>query len=50
VKTALTAARPNVRYIVTPKPLQDFLARRLPKRMVDGLIADRLGLRPSKAP
>ncbi len=50
VKTALTAARPSVRYIVTPKPLQDFLARTLPKRTVDGLIADRLGLRPAKGP
>ena len=47
VKTALTATPPSVRYIVTPSPIQDFLARTLPKRMVDGLIAGRLGLRPT---
>ncbi len=49
VKAALTAARPRVRTIVTPSPVQDFLARNLPKRWVDRLIADRLGLRPTKA-
>ncbi len=47
VKAALTAPRPRVRTIVTPSPVQDFLARNLPKRWVDRLIARRLGLRPS---
>ncbi len=47
VKAALTAARPRVRTIVTPSPVQDFLARNLPKRWVDRLIARRLGFRPS---
>ena len=44
VRIALTAARPKARYIVTSTPVQGFLARALPKRMVDGLIAGRLGL------
>ena len=48
VKTALTTAHPNARYIVTPAPLQDFLTRTLPKRTVDGVFASRLGLRPAK--
>lgn len=48
VKAALTATRPKVRTIVTPSPVQDFLARNLPKRWVDTLIAGRLGLRPPK--
>jgi hypothetical protein len=30
---ALTATRPCVRYTVTPQPLQDFMARALPKRI-----------------
>ncbi|MGO9423512.1 SDR family NAD(P)-dependent oxidoreductase [Roseiarcus sp.] len=47
VRTALSAQRPKVRYIVTPTPLQDFFARNLPKRLVDRLMADRLGLAPS---
>ncbi len=47
VKAALTGARPRVRTIVTPSPVQDFLARNLPKRWVDRLIARRLGFRPS---
>jgi NAD(P)-dependent dehydrogenase (short-subunit alcohol dehydrogenase family) len=48
VKSALEASRPRVRTVVTPTPVQDVLARALPKRVVDGLIADRLGLRPPK--
>jgi NAD(P)-dependent dehydrogenase (short-subunit alcohol dehydrogenase family) len=48
VATALTSARPCTRYTysVTPDPVQNFLARVLPKRLVDRLIAKRLGLRP----
>lgn len=43
---ALTAARPKVRYAVTPQPLQDWMARTLPKRVVDRMIGGRLGLLP----
>jgi NAD(P)-dependent dehydrogenase (short-subunit alcohol dehydrogenase family) len=44
VKTALTAAKPKTRYTVTPIPLQNLLVNILPKRMVDRIIARRLGL------
>ena len=47
VLRALTASRPCVRYTVTPQPLQDFLARTLPKRIVDQLIGGQLGLSPA---
>jgi NAD(P)-dependent dehydrogenase (short-subunit alcohol dehydrogenase family) len=43
---ALTTARPKVRYVVTPEPLLNFVVNTLPKRMVDRLIARRLGLMP----
>jgi NAD(P)-dependent dehydrogenase (short-subunit alcohol dehydrogenase family) len=43
VLTALTTPRPKVRYTLTPQPLQFFLVRFLPKRIVDRLIAKRLG-------
>jgi NAD(P)-dependent dehydrogenase (short-subunit alcohol dehydrogenase family) len=46
VKTALTAARPKTRYTVTPNPLQNLMALTLPKRIVDGVIARRLALKP----
>jgi NAD(P)-dependent dehydrogenase (short-subunit alcohol dehydrogenase family) len=47
VLEALTAARPKARYAPVPKPLVNWwLPRLLPKRLVDGVIADRLGLRP----
>jgi len=45
---ALTVAKPKVRYAVTPQPLQDFLARTLPKRVVDRMIGGRLGLLPQR--
>jgi NAD(P)-dependent dehydrogenase (short-subunit alcohol dehydrogenase family) len=45
---ALTAAKPKVRTTVTPRPLQDFLARTLPKRVVDRMIGGRLGLLPAR--
>ena len=45
---ALTAAKPKVRYAVSPQPVQDFLARSLPKRVVDRLVGGRLGLLPQK--
>ena len=49
VLNALTAASPKVRYAATPNPLQDFLARRLPKRVVDRMIGARLGLLPKRS-
>jgi NAD(P)-dependent dehydrogenase (short-subunit alcohol dehydrogenase family) len=48
VMNALTTARPKTRYTITPTPLQNFMFNVLPKRMVDSVIAGRLGLkRPS---
>jgi len=46
VKNALTAAKPKIRYTVTPNPVQNLMALTLPKRAVDGMIARRLGLKP----
>jgi NAD(P)-dependent dehydrogenase (short-subunit alcohol dehydrogenase family) len=46
IKTALTAARPKVRYTVTPEPVLNFVMSRGPKRRVDRLIGGRLGLLP----
>jgi NAD(P)-dependent dehydrogenase (short-subunit alcohol dehydrogenase family) len=48
VLQALTAAKPKVRTTVTPQPFQDFLARSLPKRVVDRMIGGRLGLLPPR--
>ncbi len=45
---ALTAPKPKVRYAVSPQPLQDFLARHLPRRAVDRMIGGRLGLLPAR--
>jgi NAD(P)-dependent dehydrogenase (short-subunit alcohol dehydrogenase family) len=45
VKTALTASNPKTRYTVTPVPFQNWMANRLPKRVVDRMIARRLGLK-----
>jgi len=47
VKTALTIARPKVRYTVAPNPFQVFLTRVLPRRTVDRMIAGRIGLNPT---
>jgi len=46
VHTALTAARPKVRYTLTPQPLQFLLSQVLPKRTLDRVIGKRLGLLP----
>jgi NAD(P)-dependent dehydrogenase (short-subunit alcohol dehydrogenase family) len=43
---ALTAARPKVRYQIAPDPMQQLMAALLPKRMLDRIIASRLGLAP----
>lgn len=44
VAKALTTARPKVRYTVAPDPVRTFLTAHLPRRMVDRMIAGRLGL------
>jgi NAD(P)-dependent dehydrogenase (short-subunit alcohol dehydrogenase family) len=43
---ALTSASPKVRYSITPDPMRHFITAVLPKRMVDRIIARRLGLMP----
>jgi NAD(P)-dependent dehydrogenase (short-subunit alcohol dehydrogenase family) len=43
---ALTSAHPKVRYQITPNPMRDLIVALLPKRMVDSIIAKRLGLLP----
>jgi NAD(P)-dependent dehydrogenase (short-subunit alcohol dehydrogenase family) len=48
VRHALTAAKPEVRYTVTPTPVQNWLATNLPKRVVDRMVGSRLGLVPKK--
>ncbi|HEY5085369.1 MAG TPA: SDR family oxidoreductase [Rhizomicrobium sp.] len=42
---ALTTPKPKTRYTVTPDPFQNFLVNTLPKRMVDNMVAGRLGLK-----
>jgi hypothetical protein len=46
VKTALTFARPKTRYTVAPNALQQLMVATLPKRVMDRLMARRLGLVP----
>ena len=43
---ALTAAKPRVRYQIAPDPMRHLMTAILPKRMVDRIIAKRLGLLP----
>ena len=43
---ALTTASPKVRYQITPDPMRHLLTAILPKRMIDKIIAKRLGLMP----
>ena len=45
VKTALTVSKPKTRYTVTPQPVQNLMANTLPKRIIDNMIARRLGLK-----
>jgi NAD(P)-dependent dehydrogenase (short-subunit alcohol dehydrogenase family) len=45
VKTALTTKRPKTRYTVSPDPVQNLMLNTLPKRMVDGIVARRVGLK-----
>ena len=44
VAKALTTAKPKVRYTVAPNPLTAFMMANLPRRLVDGMVAKRLGL------
>jgi NAD(P)-dependent dehydrogenase (short-subunit alcohol dehydrogenase family) len=46
VAEALTSAHPKVRYQITPDPMRHLITGMLPKRMVDKIIAKRLGLMP----
>jgi short-subunit dehydrogenase len=46
IAEALTAPRPKVRYAITPDPVRHLITGWLPKRMVDGIMAKRLGLLP----
>lgn len=46
IAEALTSASPRVRYQVTPDPMRHLITTVLPKRMVDRIIAKRLGLMP----
>jgi NAD(P)-dependent dehydrogenase (short-subunit alcohol dehydrogenase family) len=46
IAEALTTASPKVRYQITPDPMRHLITAILPKRMVDRIIAKRLGLLP----
>lgn len=43
VLKALTSSRPKTRYTVTPDPMRWLIGQTLPKRLIDRLIARRLG-------
>ena len=49
IAEALTAASPKVRYQITPDPMRHLMMAVLPKRMIDKMIAKRLGLMPPPA-
>jgi short-subunit dehydrogenase len=46
IHRALTVAKPKARYVVTRDKLQYLIGANLPKRTLDRLIANRLGLNP----
>jgi NAD(P)-dependent dehydrogenase (short-subunit alcohol dehydrogenase family) len=46
IAAALTSASPKVRYQITPDPMRHLMTAILPKRMLDRIIAKRLGLMP----
>jgi NAD(P)-dependent dehydrogenase (short-subunit alcohol dehydrogenase family) len=46
IADVLTSADPRVRYEITPDPMRHLIMGMLPKRMVDRIIAKRLGLLP----
>jgi NAD(P)-dependent dehydrogenase (short-subunit alcohol dehydrogenase family) len=41
---ALTTPKPKVRYTIAPNPLETFMIAHLPRRLVDRMMASRLGL------
>jgi NAD(P)-dependent dehydrogenase (short-subunit alcohol dehydrogenase family) len=47
IAEALTSANPKVRYQITPDPMRHLMISILPKRMIDRIIARRIGLMPS---
>src|SRR6202453_2633387 len=46
IADVLTSANPRVRYEITPDPMRHLVTALLPKRIVDRIIAKRLGLLP----
>lgn len=46
VHHALTSPRPRVRYAISPEPIRLLMAKILPKRMLDRMVAKQLGLLP----
>jgi hypothetical protein len=46
IATALTSPSPKVRYQISPDPMWHLMMAVLPKRMIDKVIAKRLGLMP----
>ena len=46
IADVLTSAHPKVRYQITPDPMRHLMTAVLPKRIVDKIIAKRLGLMP----
>ena len=46
VHDALTVPKPRVRYQIAPDPMRHLMTAMLPKRMVDKIIAKRVGLMP----
>jgi NAD(P)-dependent dehydrogenase (short-subunit alcohol dehydrogenase family) len=48
IATALTTAKPKTRYQIAPDPLFQLMVDALPKRLLDGVVAKRLGLVPIK--
>jgi NAD(P)-dependent dehydrogenase (short-subunit alcohol dehydrogenase family) len=46
IADALVTAKPKMRYQIVPDPIQQFIVEVLPKRMVDRIVAKRLGLTP----
>ena len=46
IADALTSANPQVRYQITPDPMRHLITAVLPKRIVDKIIAKRLGVMP----
>jgi NAD(P)-dependent dehydrogenase (short-subunit alcohol dehydrogenase family) len=46
IADVLVTAKPKTRYQIVPDPIQQFIVEVLPKRMVDRIVAKRLGLTP----